>query len=74
MAGGAADDEAGFDDAFFGMVGGQSALDEADEDVGGLFTHLGATLLDCCQHRIADGGAETIGETTNAHIVRNVET
>ena len=46
MAGGAADDETGFDDAFFGVVAGQGALHEADEDLGGLFAHLSAPLLD----------------------------
>lgn len=40
VAGGAADDEAGLDDAFLGVVAVQGALDEADEYVGGLFAHL----------------------------------
>ena len=39
-AGGAADDEAGLDDAFLGVVAVQRAFDQADEDVGGLLAHL----------------------------------
>ena len=69
VAGGAADDEAGLDDAFLGVVAGQGALDQADEDVGGFLAHLCASLLDSGEHRVAHCGTETVGEATDAHVV-----
>ena len=73
VAGGAADDEAGLDDAFLGVVGGQGALHQADEDVGGLLAHLRAALLDGREHGVAHGGAETVGEAADAHLVGDRE-
>ena len=50
------------------MVAGEGALDEADEDVGSLLADLGAALLDGGQHRVADGGTETVGKAADAHL------
>ena len=69
MAGGAADDEAGLDDALFGMVAGERAFDQADEDVGRLLAHLGTSLLHRREHRVTHRGAETVGEAADAHVV-----
>ncbi len=74
VAGGAADDEAGLDDAFLGVVGGKGAFNQADEDVGGLLAHLGAALLDRRQHRITYRSAEAVGEAADAHLVRHIIT
>ena len=71
VAGGAADDEAGFDNAFLWAVGGEGPFDKADEDVGCLLTHLAAALLNCGEHRVTDRGAETISESADAYIIRN---
>ena len=73
VAGGAADDEAGLDDAFFGVIVGQRALDQADEDVGGFLAYLAAALLYGREHRVAHCGAETVGESADAHLVGDRE-
>ena len=69
VAGGAADDEAGLDDAFLGVVVGQRALDQADEDVGGFLAYLAAALLHGREHRVAHRGAETVSEAADAHLI-----
>ena len=69
MTGSAPDNEAGLDDAFLGMVVGEGTLNKANEDIGRLFTDLCATLLYCREHGVADGGAEAVGETTDAYLV-----
>ena len=73
VAGGAADDEAGLDDAFLGVVVGQGALDQADEDVGGFLAYLAAALLHGREHRVTHRGAETVGEAADAHLVGDRE-
>ena len=64
-----ADDEAGADDTFLDVAGRQGALDEADEDVGGLLAYADAPLLNGGEHGVAADGTLTVGEAADADIL-----
>ena len=44
-----------------------------NEDVGGLFANLDATLLDSGQHGVAGHGTLAVGKTTDADVLRHLE-